>query len=282
MDIQLRQRLLAAIVVLALIVIFVPMLFRKHAKDQISQVTIFPQAPAKPNVGQMTPAVTKLATPTTPAQPLETAQPVSQVQPSEQAQPVEQVQQVQPAMLVQPVNPPIPDEGAAQISTQQPGSSVVPVNQTIPAPKKPVSLAPKRYQSTTLNIKPIKLSQTTLNTLGENIHLRKSNVNSNNVLPEISTTQQAQLKTAQANNQAWVVQLGSFANNQNADKLVKELRSKGFTAFSYAVHQGHIVNHHVYVGPMVKKEAAKMAQKKLAEKMHLKSLLVSFNATKFH
>ncbi len=59
MNIRFKLRLLAEVVILALIVIFVPMLFKKNNESKMTNIASFPSAPAQPNTSQMTPAVTQ-------------------------------------------------------------------------------------------------------------------------------------------------------------------------------------------------------------------------------
>jgi len=54
MDTKLKQRLLGAIVILALIIIFLPMLFNRHAKDKTPTLQEIPNPPAQPSVSQTT------------------------------------------------------------------------------------------------------------------------------------------------------------------------------------------------------------------------------------
>lgn len=55
MNIQLKQRVFGAIIVLALIIIFVPMLFNKHQKDQVIQDRVIPTFPPQPVVNKALP-----------------------------------------------------------------------------------------------------------------------------------------------------------------------------------------------------------------------------------
>jgi DedD protein len=54
---------------------------------------------------------------------------------------------------------------------------------------------------------------------------------------------------------AWSVQLGSFANAENADAFARELRSKGFATYVSKTAE-NVVRYRVRVGPFADREAA--------------------------
>jgi cell division septation protein DedD len=91
---------------------------------------------------------------------------------------------------------------------------------------------------------------------------------------EVGST--AQLKKAQAANQAWVIQLGSFNQAQNANAFIKQLRDKGFQAFGYSrVQAGQVVNR-VYIGPFSKLDHAKKMREQLLA-MNIDNFITQFN-----
>jgi DedD protein len=70
----------------------------------------------------------------------------------------------------------------------------------------------------------------------------------------------------------WVVQIGSFSKRENAEKLVKELQSKKYAAFTDQVDlQGKIL-HRVLVGPEVDKNRAEQLLTKLNKLLEPKKL----------
>jgi DedD protein len=70
----------------------------------------------------------------------------------------------------------------------------------------------------------------------------------------------------------WVVQVGSFSKSDNAEKLVKELQSKKYAAFTDQVDlQGKIL-HRVLVGPEVDKKRAEQLMGKLNKYLEPKKL----------
>lgn len=75
---------------------------------------------------------------------------------------------------------------------------------------------------------------------------------------------------------AWVVQLGSFANEENANKLNEKLRKQGFTAFVEPVKRKSKIRYRVRVGPELLRSDAEALQKKLKEKVELDSLVIKY------
>jgi DedD protein len=66
----------------------------------------------------------------------------------------------------------------------------------------------------------------------------------------------------------WAVQLGSFGDQQNAERLAAELRAQGFAAFlsKLAAASGDL--HRVRIGPQKDREAAEAVAARLAEAGH--------------
>jgi DedD protein len=75
---------------------------------------------------------------------------------------------------------------------------------------------------------------------------------------------------------AWVVQLGSFEKEENADKLNKSLREMGFTAFVEPINQANEVIYRVRVGPELLRSDAIELQKVLNEKIQIQGLVIKY------
>jgi cell division septation protein DedD len=59
------------------------------------------------------------------------------------------------------------------------------------------------------------------------------------------------------------VQLGSFASHDNADKLARQLKAKGFTVYVSPGGSGSSLRYRVRVGPMADRETATQTAAKL-------------------
>ena len=99
--------------------------------------------------------------------------------------------------------------------------------------------------------------------------------------PTTTTTSQAKspLKTlhddlTQLKKTAWVVQMGSFKNHDNATRLTNALRAKGYKAFTYETKTNGQVR--VYVGPEFKPVAANQLISKIEHDTHMRGVLVSY------
>jgi DedD protein len=70
----------------------------------------------------------------------------------------------------------------------------------------------------------------------------------------------------------WVVQIGSFSQRSNAEKLVKELQAKKYAAFTDQVDLNGKILHRVLIGPEVDKKQAEQLQIKLNKLLEPKKL----------
>jgi len=75
---------------------------------------------------------------------------------------------------------------------------------------------------------------------------------------------------------AWIVQLGSFTDEENAQSLNKKLREAGYPAFVEPLKKNGIFSYRVRVGPEIKRSEADKLLKKLKEKMKLDGIVVSY------
>lgn len=134
----------------------------------------------------------------------------------------------------------------------------IPANRNTIA-KAPV-IAPTKIASASNN-------KTTKNIVSSNVKA----VEKKNLAPK---TIAKHLHKAIAPKNSWIVQLGSFKNHSNANKLVTQLRSKGFTAFIEPSSKKKGAPIRVCIGPELHKQKAKMIVKDLAKKLHMKGIVV--------
>jgi DedD protein len=71
----------------------------------------------------------------------------------------------------------------------------------------------------------------------------------------------------------WVVQVGSFANRVNADTTLARLREAGFDSFQEEIRVGDKVLYRVGAGPEIDRARAEQMQAKIAETLKLKGIV---------
>lgn len=75
--------------------------------------------------------------------------------------------------------------------------------------------------------------------------------------------QQATARTQAAPQSGWVVQLGSFASRDNAERLAAEVRKGGYRAFVSRFESGRSVRYRVRVGPEAQRAQAEAVAQRL-------------------
>lgn len=75
---------------------------------------------------------------------------------------------------------------------------------------------------------------------------------------------------------AWTVQLGSFANDENAKRLVEKLRAAGFPAYLERKAEDAGTAFKVRVGPEIRREDAEKLRTNLENKFALKGMLLRY------
>jgi len=79
---------------------------------------------------------------------------------------------------------------------------------------------------------------------------------------------QAQQPPAASTTGMWAVQLGSFSNKENAEKLAADLRKQGYAAFLSQLATGSGQLHRVRIGPQKDRESAEAMAQRLAKVGH--------------
>lgn len=75
---------------------------------------------------------------------------------------------------------------------------------------------------------------------------------------------------------AWVVQLGSFSSENNANSLNDKLRKAGFSSFVEPIKQGSKVIYRVRVGPELRRSDAQALRDHLRRNMKLDGMILSY------
>ena len=86
--------------------------------------------------------------------------------------------------------------------------------------------------------------------------------------PDSEPATAAELAVETSSTGMWAVQLGSFSNQANAEKLAADLRKRGYAAFlsKLATQKGQL--HRVRIGPQENRDAAATVAKKLESDGH--------------
>ena len=87
-------------------------------------------------------------------------------------------------------------------------------------------------------------------------------------------TPSASVAVATAVAEGWVVQLGSFANQKNAEDLQERLRQKGYHAFMDQIQQGGQTVYRVRIGPEQQRAAAESLRGRLEHDLELKGIVL--------
>jgi len=87
--------------------------------------------------------------------------------------------------------------------------------------------------------------------------------------PKQSTKQAVEQEPA-----AWVVQVGSFSNDENALRLRDKLRNKGYKAFVEKLKTEHGSIYRVRIGPELKREDAEAKLESLQREMKIKGIVM--------
>ena len=75
---------------------------------------------------------------------------------------------------------------------------------------------------------------------------------------------------------AWVVQLGSFSSEANAQSLNKKLREAGYPAFVEPLKEKNSIAYRVRVGPELKRSDAQTIRDKIKKTMELDGIVISY------
>jgi DedD protein len=88
-----------------------------------------------------------------------------------------------------------------------------------------------------------------------------------------SAVADAEEAATSSSHRAWAVQLGSFANKENAEKLAHQLRTQRASVYVISSGSGPSLRYRVRVGPLRDREAAEHAIAKLKSEGHPATLV---------
>ena len=301
MEIKLRQRLIGGIVLAALAVIFLPLLLKNSAPTQ-KQVTLdapIPAAPPKPALQQtvmLMPGDDKEKQATNSASTTTQPQPVQNTaeQPnSTQTQTLTKNSPTQIAFGDEPISKSAKaattnsvvstaQSQAAKTATSDATSTIfsdsddvveTPAKKTLPATKN----SSVKQNATTVHHRSNHNEETLSATKTKKLVVNNDSSVATTASKKTANTPVKITDVKAHKGSAWVVQLGSFDKAEHAKNLVKELRAKGFKAFTLEVKSSKGTLTKVLVGPEVKREKALTLQEKINKEMKIKGILTSFN-----
>ncbi len=264
MENSLKQRIIGAIVLAALAIIFLPAIL----KEKASNGTFESKIPEKPQELEEYRVDTDKIEKLKQAKDLERQQQLSlkekeadSADTAKQAtMPVEQSLASETKNKVRKSKQKVADSTLANKNTEQTGqvSSAKPNSETV----KPKQANSKPAKNKSTKAKPTKTRPTPSNSA--------------------STKEASQAKTAGAGfkSAAWVVQVASFSNETNAIKLVEKLKQHQFKAYRRKSIADSKTVYRVYVGPFIDKPGAQSKSEAISKVSETKVVLRVFDPVK--
>ena len=282
MDRKLKQRLVVAIIIVALVVIFLPMLFSGRADKEMSATSAVPPAPEQPSLEQKLKPTTMLVPQETISEDQEAlddeaaSQDMSILSQDEEnsgkTQPQETENQEQEnsdqSMILEQneQTPTVQQESQSTSVIKTEKETLQPITPTVQM-SSPVPAKMSLDQHPVSKAKMVSQKVSTHKTTSRKVPSRTNN----------RLSEKKRIAEAKSYSRAWIVQLGSFTQTQNANALIKRLRDNGFRAFGYRKIRADSVTNRVYVGPFSKVDDAKKMRDKLKSAMNVKGIVVKFS-----
>ena len=261
MDKKITQRIIGVFVLIALVVIIMPLFFSKNESTEVASVSSTPSADkpieikqaesATPDAAQTSPQpAAKLSENTTPT-----------VNPTITPVPDNQDKTITPVAADQLQKLASNQSDAAAPATTTPQLPLQQDTQTLPVEEKVATAdnASETLKQTTDTSKPAVSKKVVAQALGTGSKKPTKDLNK------------------QWHKTAWVVQMGSFKNKDNARRLTDRLRVAGFKAFTHTVKSGDKERVHVYVGPEFKQASAVKLSTRVAQNIKMQGIVVKYN-----
>jgi DedD protein len=270
MEKKTTQRIIGVLVAIALIIVVLPLLASKN--EEMTQNTSI-KAPPFPDQASSNSASSKTVTSSpviTPAMAEKINTAANQPNP----------QLPQQVTIKNEPTPPAPVRAAPSMSS----TVVAQSNVTAPAPvsSSEVIPAPSKPEPTELvksGVIPVVANNSESNHkdnfVPKNIHTSKQ------VSKKIKTSSLQHHSVIQAHNKAaWVIQLGSFKEKNNARRLADKLRAAGYKAFMHEVNKGDNAQTRVYIGPEYQEASAEKLSMKIQQQLKLHGFVVPYKPFK--
>jgi DedD protein len=244
-DILLKQRLVGAIVLISLAVIFLPMLFTGNDEQEEKFESSIPPEPVyeikSPQVSVPLPLPAKTLEKVPLREPV-IQEEVGQASPSQQA-----------AMAEKPAQKPAP-------TSKSPNEARVAT----------LEIKPEAKPNTKPNTKP----GTKPDTKPESQSTLKSEKTADEPAKAPESTAAPAIKPS--NVTGWVVQVGSFSKKSNAENLRNKLRNMGMASFVVTGKSNNKTVYRVRVGPEINRSDAEQVQATIKKKTKLNGLVMKY------
>ncbi|MDX1557916.1 MAG: SPOR domain-containing protein [Marinobacter sp.] len=216
----LKQRIIGALVLVSLAVIFVPMLFDEPHSERTSTTIKIPEEPPFPEVEA----------------------PESDVEPA----PSYGLESGDPDVTAPAIDQEAVDSPGYRILEESPGNETGPEVAGSPDAQSEIDATPEPASAPVETV-----DQGSESEVAENAEYERSLEG------------------------AWVVQLGSFGNSDNARRLRDQVREKGYGSHLQEVVRGDTTLTRVFSGPFASKSEAESAKRALDDAFNLNSLVTS-------
>lgn len=148
-------------------------------------------------------------------------------------------------------------------------STKIPTSPAVPAVRKITEIALEQHKTSAITVNQITEHSKSITEITEN-HPTSEQPSLKAAKPTSANPRQT---IAAAN--AWVIQVGGFNSEMNANTLVLKLRNQKITTFSQKIN-GKKPMIKVFVGPYAKYEKAKQQQQVVLNSFHIKGKIVKF------
>jgi DedD protein len=248
-DILLKQRLVGAIVLISLAVIFLPMLFTGNDEQEEKFESSIPPEPVyeikSPQVSVPLPL------------PAKTLEKVPLREPVVQEEMAQESPAQEAAEAEKPAQKPAP-------SSKSPDETQVATMEIKPEAKPAAEPIPKTIPKT--------LPKTIPKTTPKTIPKPEKSADEPVKAPESATAPEIK----PSNVTGWVVQVGSFSKKSNAEKLSDKLRNMGMASFVVIGKSNNKTVYRVRVGPELNRSDAEQVQATIKKKTKLNGLVMKY------
>jgi DedD protein len=265
---SLKQRLIGAAVIVALAVIFIPMLFDNAERK--NPVTQDMSVPPEPEYTFKKPS----------EMPIIQSEPPSRPGPRDGAARAARLNEAPPASANETprkIRPVRASSGKRIAQTNKTDTANVPTQKAPEATGAKSTRAAKPVKANA-SAEQVAIAAPPAERLADKPHptkARQPNSPSATPLPSSPPVTARQVIPLESTPGGWAVQVGSFSERDNAMLLLDQLRSAGFAAFQERANSGGQPVYRVKVGPAQNRARAEALQAKLRRKENLKGIVVS-------